>query len=277
MFSSSTNQRENRRLDIPNFVPETRSNPPENSRLRTIAQRMPRLNTIANIELRNDARTAERNPDIRIPERNNVSEIRAVTAELRANSSELRIIPTEYINEPAEIRTNEFRNNGEVRINDLRPNTAEFRPDSEATSSESRIENRIGRTSNVDPRAFMPTSSVDNIRPAHSFRPSSNVTERLISDFRVQNSVVEIRATPTDLRTGPEIRNVHWIDRDGNVISNRGDFFSRLPVLNLSRVRQGNGSGSSSSISSNNVSSTNSTNNNLNDGSSSQDGSDEFN
>lgn len=47
MFSSNSSQREaSRRSDAPNFVPDTRQERGENSRLRTLAQRIPRLNAV---------------------------------------------------------------------------------------------------------------------------------------------------------------------------------------------------------------------------------------
>lgn len=49
MLASNTSQRQEqpRRSDPPNFVPEPRQERPENSRLRALAQRIPRLNPIA--------------------------------------------------------------------------------------------------------------------------------------------------------------------------------------------------------------------------------------
>lgn len=49
MFASNQSQRQEqpRRPDVPNQVPDSRQDRPENSRLRTLAQRIPRLNPIA--------------------------------------------------------------------------------------------------------------------------------------------------------------------------------------------------------------------------------------
>lgn len=57
MFASNQTPRQEipRRQDAPNFVPETRQDRPENSRLRTLAQRIPRLNPIATTSNQNSA------------------------------------------------------------------------------------------------------------------------------------------------------------------------------------------------------------------------------
>lgn len=57
MFASNQTQRQEqvRRPDVPNVVPDTRQERPQNSRLHNLAQRIPRLNPIATTSGQNSA------------------------------------------------------------------------------------------------------------------------------------------------------------------------------------------------------------------------------
>lgn len=207
MFSANSNQRD-RRPDIQTFAPEARPERTENSRLRTLAQRIPRLNAVPTslAELRNG-----------LEPRANGQELRTNGQELRANNVEPRSNIPEFRTSGMEFRTN----SSDIRLVQ-NPNA-----DRLITSS---LDMRVLPTPDFGPNS---TTNGTTDRSFTEYRPVDLSTSNGIAFRNLQT------ASNSDSRTAPtasEFRIVPWSERNRTSNWDR-DFLLRLPIVDLSRMR----------------------------------------
>ncbi|XP_026497364.1 serine/threonine-protein kinase 40-like [Vanessa tameamea] len=111
MFTPNQRPEASRRSEVQNFVPETRSDRPESSRLRTLAQRIPRLNAVASTS----------NPDFRVIPWSERSRLQMDRLDqdyvLRLPVLDISRMPSNRIMNPAPIHTV----NPEAVVNNPRP------------------------------------------------------------------------------------------------------------------------------------------------------------